>query len=142
MSKGLSIIVGAVILIAATMSIAGILIYWTSGFVQKRLSESGNVTDETACLGAEFKIHSANFANGTLVLFLDNRRTVDLTLENLYLFYPDNSMETVPLNVVLKGNEIKQLTLTNITDGFTGGKIKTHCPTVFLDFTYSEGVIR
>jgi hypothetical protein len=142
MEKGLSVIVGAVILIAATMSIAGILIYWSSSFVQKKLTETGNFTSETGCLGAEFKIHSANFANGTLILFLDNRRNIDLNLENLYLFYPDNKMETIPLNVLLKGNEIKQITLENITDGFTGGKIKTNCPTVFLDFTYSAGIIR
>jgi len=142
MSKGLSVIVAAVILIAATMSIAGILIYWSSSFVQKRLNETGGVTDETSCLGAEFKIHSASFTNGTLFLRLDNRRTVDLKLENLYLFYPDNKMETVPLNALLKGNEIKQFTLTNITDGFTNGKIKTQCPTVFLDFSYSGGTFR
>lgn len=143
MSKGLSMIVAAVILIAATMSIAGVLIYWSSGFVQKRLAETGNMTDETACFGAEFKIHSASYSNGTFFLRLDNNRAIDLTLENLYLFYPDNKMETVSLNgTLLRGNEIKQFTLTNITDGFTSGEIKTNCPTVFLDFTYSEGAIR
>ena len=141
MSKGLSMIVAAVILIAATMSIAGILIYWSSGFVQQRLSESSNMTDETSCLGAEFKLKSATFNNGTLFIILDNRRTVDLTLNNLYLFYPNNTMETIPLNIELKGNAIKPFTFTNITDGFTGGEIRTNCPTVLLDFTYSQGVI-
>lgn len=143
MSKGLSMIIAAVLLIAVTMSIAGILIYWSTSFVQKKLSETGdNSTYETLCLGAEFKLHSASFNNGTLFLRIDNQRTIDLTLENLYLFYPDNKMETVPLNALLKGNEIKQFTLSNITDGFTNGKIKTTCPTVFLDFTYSGGTIR
>jgi hypothetical protein len=131
-------IVAAVILIAATMSIAGVLIYWSSSFVQQKLNTTGSMTDETSCLGAEFKIHSASFTNGTLFLRLDNRRSVDLTLENLYLFYPDNKMETYPLNTKLLGNEIKQLTIPNVTDGFTGGEIKTQCPTIFLDFTYSQ----
>ena len=138
MSKGLSMIVAAVILIAATMSIAGVLIYWSSSFVQQRLNETGGMTEETSCLGAGFKIKYSNFANDTLILFLDNNRVVDLTLKNLYLFYPDNQMKTVPLNELLKGNEIKKVTLTNITDGFTRGEIKTNCPDVILDFTYSE----
>jgi len=145
MKKGLSPIVAAVILIAATMSIAGILTFWTTGFVSRKLNESSSVTDETSCLGAEFKLHpSSNYNNGTLFLRLDNRRTVDLKLETLYLFYSDNRMDTVPLNsFLLKGNEIKELPLiVDVAPELVNGKIKTNCPTVYLDFTYSNGVLR
>jgi len=140
MRKGLSPIVASVILIAATMTIAGILTFWTTGFVSKKLNETSNVNDETTCYGAEFKLHSASYSNGTLFLRLDNRRNVDLKLENLYLFYPDNSMDTVPLKEFsLKGNEIKQLSpIMGVRPNFVSGKIKTNCPTVFLDFSSSE----
>jgi flagellin-like protein len=142
MAKGLSPIVAAVILIAATMSIAGILTFWTTTFVSRKLNESSSVNDETSCLGAEFKLHSASYNNGILFLRLDNRRTIDLKLEKLYLFYPDNSMETYPLNsFLLKGNEIKELPTLSVRDGFTKGRINTNCPEVFLEFTYSNGVI-
>ncbi len=142
MRKGLSPIVAAVILIAATMSIAGILTFWTTSFITKKLNESSSVNSETSCLGAEFKLNSASFNNGTLYLRLDNRRNIDLTLENLYLFYSGNRMETVPLSsFLLKGNEIKQLPpILDVEPGFVSGKIKTNCPEIFLDFTSSQVV--
>ncbi len=145
MRKGLSPIVAAVILIAATMSIAGILTFWTSGFVSKKLSESSNTTGETACLGAEFKLHpssSYNKVSGVLSLRLDNIRSVDLKLMNLYVFDSSNKMTTHSLNsTLLRGNEIKPLD-SNVGSNLVSGEIKTNCPEVSLQFTYSEGALR
>jgi len=140
MRKGISPLVAAVILIAATMSIAGILSFWASGFVKTRLSESGNVTVESSCLGAEFKLHSGSYDNETLILVIDNTRTVDLALENIYFFYDDGSIVDRSLdNTVLKGNEIKQIPVPgNVPANFTSAKIKTNCPEVYLDFTFSQ----
>jgi flagellin-like protein len=146
MRKGLSPIVAAVILIAATMSLAGILTFWTTGFISNKLNQSSTVNDETNCLGAEFKLRpESKYSNGTLFLIVENIRAVDLKLENLYLFYPDIGVDTVPLNSFeLNKAEIKSLPLDtfDIRDGFTSGKIKTNCPTASLEFTYSNGVIR
>ena len=142
MRKGLSPIVAAVILIAATMSIAGILTFWTTTFVSKKLNESSSVNEETSCLGAEFKLHpSSNYKNGNLVLRLDNIRTVDLKLDTLYVFYSDNTMKSFPLNSVLKGGEIKELNSISVGSNLVSGKIKTNCPTASLDFTNSNGTI-
>jgi hypothetical protein len=75
-------------------------------------------------------------------LRLDNVRAVDLKLENLYLFYPDNTMNTYPLNsFLLKGGEIKELPTLNVRPDFTSGEIRTNCPSVILRFTNSNGVI-
>ncbi|MCX6821688.1 MAG: hypothetical protein NTW30_02810 [Candidatus Aenigmarchaeota archaeon] len=148
MRKGLSPIVAAVILIAATMSLAGILTFWTTSFISNKLNQSSTVNDETNCLGAEFKLRpESKYDNGTLFLIVENIRAVDLKLENLYLFYPDTGVDPpVPLNSFeLNKGEIKSLSpLDDVTirDGFTGGKIKTNCPTASLEFTYSNGVIR
>lgn len=139
MRKGISPLVAAVILIAATMSIAGILSFWASGFVKTRLGEAGNVTVESSCLGAEFKLHSGSYDNETLTLIVDNIRPVDLVLESLYLFYPDKPMIPKSLNnTILKGNEIKQIQITDVDTNFTSAKIKTNCPEVYLDFTFSQ----
>jgi flagellin-like protein len=140
MRKGLSPLIAAVILIAATMSIAGILAYWASGFVKTKLTETEAITGGTECLGAEFKIKSVSYDGNTLHLILDNRRSVDLLLTNLFLIYPNNEVKTKSLNQTLKGNEIKALTINNVPSGFLTGEIKTHCPDVSVFFTYSQAV--
>ena len=146
MRKGLSPIVAAVILIAATMSLAGILTFWTTGFISNKLNQSSTVNDETNCLGAEFKLRpESRYDNGTIFFIVENIRAVDLKLENLYLFYPntDTGVGTVPLNSLeLNKGEIKSFKVPDVGNDFTGGKIKTNCPTASLEFTYSNGVIR
>lgn len=144
MRKGISPIVASVILIAATMSIAGILSFWATGFIRTRLTESENVTGETVCLGADFKFYSGRYDKDTktLYLILDNRRNVDLELENLYLFYPNNLMKTIPLKDTLKANDIRSYNVTGVDDGFENMKIKTNCPEVSLDIAYSSVVPR
>ncbi len=142
MRKGMSPLIAAVILIAATMSIAGILSFWVTGFVRKKLTESENVTEETGCMGADFKLHLARYdsTNRRLYLVVDNTRAIDLKLQTLYLFYPDR-MVSKPLNITLKGNEMKQFYVDGVDPDFQDAKIKTNCPEVSLDFTFSQ-VIR
>ena len=132
----MSPLIAAVILIAVTMSIAGILSFWVSGYMKTKLGESENATKETGCLGADFKIHSIDFNNDTrsLYIVLDNRRAVDLIIENVYFFYPDNKIDTKTLNEELKGNDIKPINITGVDEGFLSGKIKTNCPEISLDF--------
>ena len=142
--KGLSPIIAAVILIAATMSIAGILSYWVSGFVKTQLTETAGITGGPKCLGAEFELRSGTYKDNTLKFILDNRKPVDLLLTNLFLIYPNNRVDTKSLNVTLKGNEIKALTVENVFpdpstgENFLTGEIKTHCSDVSLFFTYDQ----
>jgi flagellin-like protein len=137
-NKGLSPLIAAVILIAATMSVAGILAFWTTGFVKTRLTETAGVTGGPECLGAEFELKSGTYKDNTLYLILDNKRSVDLLLTNLFLIYPDNRVEPKPLNETLKGNEIKTTTVSDIADGFLTGEIKTQCSDVSVFFTYKQ----
>jgi flagellin-like protein len=134
--KGLSPIIAAVILIAITMTIAGILSFWATGFMKSKLSEVENTTQGTDCLAAEFVVYSSTYNTKTknLYIVVDNRRTIDLVLENLYIFYPDNKLVTKPLNVELKSNEVKQMNITDVEEGFTNAKVKSNCPEVFVDF--------
>jgi len=140
MRKGLSPLVAAVILIAATMSIAGILSYWTTGFIKGQLGEASNATDESRCLSAEFKLYSGRLDESEeepkLYLVLENTRSYDLTLTDLYLFDESNMLPTIPLNEVLEGNSLKALNKT-VSD-FTRAIIKTNCPEVSIEFTKSQ----
>ena len=143
MRKGISPLVAAVILIAATMSIAGILTYWATGFVRTRLGTVENATEETTCLYAQFKLYSGIFENSTdpdrLYLILENQRSIDLKLESLYLFYPDGTLDQVSLNeTILEGNALKSINRNVTNKGFETGRIKTNCPDVSVDFSKSQ----
>jgi flagellin-like protein len=138
MRKGISPLVATVILIAATMSIAGILAYWTTGFIKTRLTEAESITGGTKCFGAEFELRSGSYDGNALHLILDNKKNTDLLLTNLFLIYPDNKLDTKSLNETLKGNEIKALTISNVVPDFLTGEIKTQCPDVSAFFTYSK----
>lgn len=138
MRKGLSPLIAAVILIAATMTIAGIVSFWTTGFIKSRLREAENVTEGSACLGADFKFQIGRYEAGTLYFILENTRSVDLKIENLYLFYEGGTMKTRHIGRTLKANEIKEFNVTGITKNdldFTKATIKTDCPGVTLSFT-------
>jgi len=144
MRKGISPLVAAVILIAATMSIAGILTFWATGFVKGRLASVENTTVETQCVAAQFRLYSGIFDNSTtpytLTLILENQRSIDLTLNNVFLFYPD--LKEYTLTGTLEGNKLKQFNVTNVDSGFTIGIIKTTCPDVYVEFTISQITIK
>lgn len=140
MRKGISPLVAAVILIASTMMIAAILSFWASSFVKKELSEAENTTTETRCTVAQFRIYSGSYNNASEVLFLvlENQRSFDLELKDLYLFYSDNLMKPIPLNEKLEGNQLKSINVSDVTNNFNNGVIKTNCPDVSASFTYSQ----
>ncbi len=127
-------------LFAVTFSVATILSYWGTSLVQRTLTEAEEMSMETDCPSALFTFYSGEYNTSTenLVLILDNKRSVDLRLENLYLFYPNGVMEDIPLNETLEGNGMESLSLVGIKDGFTKGRINTNCPEVSVEFTYSQ----
>lgn len=137
MSKGISPLVAAVILIAATMSIAGILSFWTTGFVRTKLGVAENETEEIRCLNAEFELYSSSLEGSTLFFVLENTRTYDLTLKELYLFDADDRLlDTKTLNMELKGNSLLAHNETIPTTS-TRAVIKTGCPEVSVEFAVS-----
>ena len=136
--KGMSPIIEAVILIAATMSLAGILAYFASSYVQTQLTETQSMTGGPKCLGAQFELRSGSYRDNTLNLILDNKRPVDLLLTNMFLIYSETRVDTKSLNETLKGNEIKALTVGNVDPNFLTGEIKTQCSDISVFFTYDQ----
>ncbi len=139
MRKGISPLVAAVILIAATMSIAGILSYWATSFVRTRLTSAENVTEETMCLSAKFRIYSGTYDdnNKELILILENQRSIDLELNGLYLFDENDVLTEKSFTGTLEGNRLKSFNLTEVSN-FTKGIVKTDCPDVSVEFTYNQ----
>lgn len=144
MRKGISPLVAAVILIAATMSIAGILSFWANSFIEQKLRESENATQDTGCIGAKFSLYSGRYDNDTasanfqtLYLIIENKRLFELTLDKLYVFKPNNVLQEKDIHVTLRSNEIKSFNVTGVSNIFTTLRIKTNCPEVQIDIAPS-----
>lgn len=132
--KGISPIVAAVLLIAITMTIAGILAYWSASFVERGLP-----ANETECSLARFVIDACTYNTTTdqITLRLDNRRTVDLTDLNAFIYYPNGTVSTaIPLNESLSGNIVKSFVISQ-AENFSQIVVKTHCPDVEANSTCS-----
>ncbi len=124
--KGISPIVAAVLLIAVTMTIAGVLAYWSSTFVEKQLPEV-----ETQCKFSNFIFESCtyNSTSQRLNFILNNRRNIDLKNLTAYISYSNNSVSSgITLNVSLLGNELKSFSMSGVSSDFSSVLVKTHCP--------------
>ena len=130
--KAVSPLVAAVLLIAVTMTIAGMLAYWASGFVRQQTEAFSNQSTVT-CTGANFVVYSCNY-NSTaqqLKLILDNVGTINLKNLTANIIYPDATVLASSLNSSLpSGGALKSYTIGGINSGYTGIEIKTECPAV------------
>jgi hypothetical protein len=97
------------------------------------------ITVESECLSAYFSLYSGSYDKNTknLMLIVENKRSINLQLENLFLMYPDRT-ETKILNTTLGSNMLKLLNITDVNDNFNSGTIKTNCHDVSVDFTHSQ----
>jgi len=129
---------GPFYVLAAIMGTGAVFTLWVTSLTTTTLDEEANKTQEF-CGAAMFGIYSGDYdkSSKSLYLIIQNKRSIDLELENLYLFYPKNVMKTFPLNEPLKGNVMRSINVTEVNDGFTKGMIKTNCPEVSVEFTYS-----
>lgn len=115
--KGISPLVAAVLLIAATMSIAGILAYWAASFVRVRTETMGNETQALErCTGANFQIID-NFFNATgnneLTIVLQNLARYPVYIQGISFFWSNGTIlensTTLTLGV---GETFKTYTIT------------------------------
>jgi len=128
MKKGISPLVAAVLLIAATMSIAGILAYWASSFMRTQTSSFNNQTVTSECQYADFKIYSCsyNFTSHAISLILENYRDVLLKDLVFYVNFPNSTVIPISMNETLPKGLIKSFSIPNM-DTFTKIIVKTQC---------------
>lgn len=132
MRKGISPLVAAVLLIAATMSIAGILSYWTTSYVRTQTKQFENQTTASECNFADFKIYQCvyNSSAQRVNLILENIKTVELKELKLYVEYSaGNVSSAISLNETLPSGAIKPYVITGISN-FTNVIVKTQCPEI------------
>ena len=84
--KGISPLIAAVLLIAFTMAIAGIMATWATTFTRERLAGS---TEEAECVGA-LDLSTLTFNNGTISVKIKNlSNRVNLTNIKTIIEYSD-----------------------------------------------------
>lgn len=139
MRKGISPLVAAVLLIAVTMTIAGVLSYWTSSFVKTRLEKERNETVMIECAGADFEIYGTPTYDETsknLSFVLHNKQFIELKDLKALFFYSSGITEK-PLNQTLLGNSYTSFTVESVEPNYTQFKVVTHCPGV--EVTWPKG---
>ncbi|MEM5766049.1 MAG: archaellin/type IV pilin N-terminal domain-containing protein [Candidatus Aenigmatarchaeota archaeon] len=114
--KGISPLVATVLLIAITMSVAGILAFWVSSFTSQTLPKY-NRTEE--CRFSNFEIYSCTLdrATGTLTFILRNTGQYDIQGLTAFIILKNNIVTpTINLNPSsLMVGEYKSFILPNST---------------------------
>lgn len=137
MIKGISPLVAAVLLIAVTMTIAGVLAYWASTFIGTEVEAFDDESVANECNFGRFRIDACTYdsANQRATFILDNIGTVELLNISVYAVYPDNGINVSFTNTSLSSNQLKSFTANSISPGFVRLSMRTHCPTVIEETT-------
>lgn len=127
--KGISPIVAAVLLIAITMTIAGVLAYWSSTFVSTSLPTENATLSQCRVAQFEFLNCKYNATGQTITFSLNNVRTIDLGNLTAFVEYANGTVSSpMPLNQALPGNTIRSYFLSGVSSDFSNLLIKTICP--------------
>ncbi len=131
--KGISPLIAAVLLIAVTMTLAGVLAYWASTFVQSGLESSSNQTIATQCNFGNFVIDACSYdnVNQRVTFILDNVGTVDLYNITVFVIYPDNNVTSSSVTGTIGSGTLKSFSANGISPGFSTIRVRTQCPNVF-----------
>jgi len=134
--KGISPLIAAVLLIAVTMTIAGLLAFWASSFIRERVEAWG----EEECLLANFRVYSCNNVGwNNVTMILENLKDVELKNVTAYIRYTNDTVSAAitnlsPDNILTTTPSLKTFTFDNPELGvaWTEIVIKTHCPEISI----------
>ena len=129
--KGISPIVASVLLIAITMTIAGVLAFWSSTFVSQALPIENASISQCRVAQFEFVTCKYNSTSQIVVFSLNNVRTADLGNMTAFIEYANGTISNgASLNQSLPANTIKSYTISGIPPDFANLLVKTGCPDV------------
>jgi flagellin-like protein len=121
--KGISPLVASVLLIAITMSVAGILAFWVSSYTSQTLPKVNRSEEE--CRFSNFEIWSCNLntQTGKLTFTLHNIGQYDIEDLRAFIVLTDNTVTSpIPLNSTLLKGEYKSFILENSTTNVASEK--------------------
>jgi flagellin-like protein len=135
MQKAISPLVATVLLIAITMTLAGIVAFWGSSFVRTSLPTENQTGAIQACTAASIRLvtSSYNSTNNALSITIYNDGTQRLMLTNITFIYPDRS-ETKEINEEISPGQVIVKLIDNVANGYTSFLISTNCPNVYIKY--------
>jgi len=116
--KGISPLVASVLLIAITMSIAGILAFWVSTYTTSTLPSLNRTRIEEECRFSNFDIYSCNINTSTSTITFTLHNIGQYEISNLasYIVFANNSVTPqISLNDTLPIGSFKSYVLLNST---------------------------
>ncbi len=137
MKKGISPLVAAVMLIAVTMAIAGILAFWATSFTRSTAEGLSNQTKTIQiCSQADFSIYTDlyNSTTQTHKIILENTGNIQIKITGIDYIYPDGSIihKNQTLNL-LSGAQLQQYVIQGVNPGYSKYRIYTECPNVYKE---------
>ena len=129
--KGISPIVATVLLIAVTMTLAGVLAYWSSTFVAQRLPAINASIARCDLAQFEFLDCRYNSTSQNAIFSLDNIKNVDLINLTAYVQYSNGTIlpsTGINLNQSLPASSIRSYSVSGVSSDFSSVLIKTNCP--------------
>ena len=135
MLKGISPLVATVLLIAITMTLAGIVAFWGSSFVRTTLPTENQTQTMQACVGGSIKLISQSYNSTTNVLSLTfyNDGPQKLTLTNITFIYSDRA-ETKEINSEISPAQVLIKTIDNVTSNYNSFLVSTNCPNIYVKY--------
>lgn len=134
MEKGLTPLIAALLLIAATVTIATVLTFWASSYLKSTFQKTSSVT---GLMGADFVIYSCNYqattpTSGRINFILHNTKGIDINGLSVSVSYSDGTTKTFSSEIQpdnsLPGEGkywYKSFSIDNINPSFTKVTVKS-----------------
>jgi flagellin-like protein len=135
MSKAISPLVATVLLIAITMTLAGIVAFWGSSFVRTSLPTENQTQTLQACTGGSIRLISSSYnsTSNTFSMTIYNDGTQKLTLTNITFIYADKA-DAKEINAEISPAQVFVKAIDNVTNGYNSFMISTNCPNVYIKY--------
>lgn len=130
--KGISPLVATVLLIAVTMTIAGVLAVFAQNLVGENLRRASSQPISTECQFGNFFVDACSYDSsaGRMNFILNNVGTVTLTNITAFVIYPNNTLNFTEVNGTLPSGSLRSFQVSGIASGFNKVQFRTQCPSV------------
>jgi flagellin-like protein len=133
MQKGISPLVATVLLIAITMTLAGIVAFWGSSFVRTSLPTENQTQTLQACSGGSIKLVSSSYDSNThtFTITIYNDGIQRLVITNITFIYADRA-ESKEINSEISPGQVIVRSINNVIGDYTSFIISTNCPNIYI----------
>ena len=118
--KGISPLIAAVLLIATTMTLAGVLAWWASSYVKSNIPALNET--QQACKSSDFSIYQCSYtaSSSQVTVVLNNIRSMSLGNLNAFVFDASGApSNAIPLSGTIAPGSFKSYVIDGVPSNFT-----------------------